>query len=323
MTGIDCIRRLTLSAFVVLAVACSPLSLAGPQADVVFYGEHIYSVDPAHPEPEAVAIRGGEIFALGTREAVARTVGGETRVVELGERALVPGFIDAHGHFSLVMQVLPQLNASSPPVGPMESVEDIITAIRARIAERAIPPGQIVMGYGYDDSLLAENRHPTRDDLDRASTLHPIALLHVSGHLMTANSLALEQAGITERSEDPTGGVIRRRPGTREPNGVLEETATYPFRAMAAKMGAKLSDRDRTNAVRATVDYHASYGVTTIQDGAVTPDAVCGDSRRRRSRAAGRRSRDVSDLPPRPARRLDRGTRLHARVRRMASASQA
>ncbi len=267
-------RFLVLALLGVTAIACSPGSPPGVQADVVFYGDHIYTVDPAHPDPDAVAIRGSEIVAVGKRDEVAKFVGDATRVVELGEKTLVPGFIDAHGHFSLVMQLLPQLNASSPPVGPMESVEDIVEALRARIAERNIPPGQIVMGYGYDDSLLAENRHPNRDDLDRASSEHPIALLHVSGHLMTANSLALEQARITADTEDPTGGVIRRRPGTREPNGVLEETATYPFRAMAEKMGAKISAEDRAKAVHATVDYHAAYGVTTIQDGAMTPNSI-------------------------------------------------
>ena len=115
----------------------------------------------------AVAVRGEEIIAVGDRGDVEPLIGESTRVVELGDRALVPGFIDAHGHLGMVLQVLDLLNASSPPVGPMESIDDIVAALQARIRDQEIPAGEFVMGYGYDDSLLAEGRHPDRDDLDR------------------------------------------------------------------------------------------------------------------------------------------------------------
>ena len=259
-----------------ISFACATPAPPPPEADLVFYGEHIYTVDPGLSGASGVAIRGSEIVAVGSRSEVEEYVGEATRVVELGSRALVPGFVAAHGHFSLVLQLLPLLNASSPPVGPMESIDDIVTALRARIEEEQIPPGEIVMGYGYDDSLLAENRHPDRDDLDRASSEHPIMLLHVSAHLMTGNSLALERAGLDAQSEDPAGGLIRRRPGTREPNGVLEETATYPFRKLLEKVATTIPPEARMQAIHETVAYHASYGVTTIQDGAVTPELVEG-----------------------------------------------
>lgn len=237
-------------------------------ASLVFLGKNIHTVDPATEGATAVAVRGEEIVAVGRAEDIQPFVGESTRVVELEDRALVPGFIDAHGHFSMTMQLLDLLNASSPPVGPMESIDQIVEAIQTRIADREIAPGEFVMGYGYDDSLLAENRHPDRDDLDRASTEHSIVLLHVSGHLATANSRALEMLGFDETSEDPYGGVIRRRPGTTEPNGVLEEVAAHMGLRPMVEQASQSSPEAFAEGVSRTADYFAGYGVTTVQDGA-------------------------------------------------------
>jgi len=254
----------------------TPREPAPPAADIVFFGDHIYTMDPEHPKAKAVAVSGSEIVAVGTRSEIEPRVGESTRVVELGDRALVPGFIDAHGHLGLVVQTLDLLNASSPPVGNMESVEDIVVALQERIRARDIPAGEFVMGYGYDDSLLAEGRHPNRDDLDRASTEHPIILLHVSGHLATANSAALAMVGFDENSEDPYGGVIRRRPGTRVPNGVLEEVAAHALLEPIFSGQGPVDPADFAGDVHRAIAYHASFGITTIQDGASNPALVQG-----------------------------------------------
>lgn len=249
---------------------------AGP-ADIVFQGGTIYTVDAENADASAVAVRGDLIVAVGDRDDMKGLIGDSTRVVELGEGALTPGFIDAHGHLTMVMVLLDLLNASSPPVGPMNSVEEIVAALKTRIAANDIPPGETVSGYGYDDSLLAEERHPTRADLDRASTEHPIILMHVSGHLATANSRALEMVGIDAGTEDPPGGVIRRRPGSREPNGVLEEVAaTLALTKILGGDGGFSSPQAFVGALNRAIDYHASFGVTTIQDGASNPETVAG-----------------------------------------------
>ena len=244
---------------------------SGP-ADLVFLGDHVLTVDPATAGATAVAVRGETIVAVGDRIDVEGLIGDDTRVVELGSRALVPGFIDAHGHITLSMAYAGMLNASSPPVGPMESVEDIVTALREWIRTQEIPPGEIVFGYGYDDSLLAEGRHPDRDDLDRASSEHPIALIHVSGHLVTSNSLALEAFGYEEGTPDPDGGVIRRRPGTEIPNGVLEETAAQA--PLFGQLAGQMMPWRLPAQVQQGIDYNTRHGVTTIQDGATVPIAA-------------------------------------------------
>jgi len=241
-----------------------PQNTAGQIADIVFLGPNIVTVDESIPDADAVAVRGDEILAVGSRSDILSLSGDDTRIVELGDHALIPGFIDAHGHMSFVGRLIDFVNLSSPPVGTVQSMDDLVGLIVDHIERTGASSGEWVIGYGYDDSLIAENRHPTRDDLDRASTEHPIVLMHVSGHLVAVNSAALAAQGVDADSEDPPGGVIRRRPGTREPNGVMEETATGAFRL------SRPGDDDPAKIermFRQSADVHASYGITTVQDG--------------------------------------------------------
>ena len=244
----------------VLLLALGGTTGSAQQADLIFAGEHIITMDGSNAA--AVAVRGDRIVASGSRADVFQLNGAGTRVIELGEQALLPGFIDAHGHFSGVSRYADLLDLSSPPVGGITSVEDIVQALRLRIEQKQIPAGELVFGFGYDDSLLAEGRHPNRDDLDRASTNHPIVVRHVSGHLLAANSMALEAAGISGTTQNPDGGIIRRRAGTNEPDGVMEETAMGAFPGSGANMGPEKLSQLR----REAIDIYAGYGITTIQD---------------------------------------------------------
>ena len=276
------------------SAACSGAAAQPPPADapadVILVGGAIVTMDPARPQVEAVAVRGETIVAAGTRAEATALRGESTRVVELGDRALLPGFIDAHGHFLAVGRGLDALSLHPPPVGDVNDIDDIVDRIRTWIAERNIEPGGLVLGRGYDDSLLAERRHPTRDDLDRASTGHRIVLTHVSGHLRAANSAALAAAGVTAETPDPPGGHIRRRAGSREPDGVLEERAGG---LVAGGLPASApGDTDAT--ARRAVEVYLRYGTTTIQDGATGPETVAA------LRAAARRrpfDADVAAFP--------------------------
>ncbi len=243
-----------------LVLAMYSAGLGAQQADLIFAGENIITMDDS--DVVAVAVRGDRIVASGSRAEVFQLSGSDTRVIELGEQALVPGFIDAHGHFSGVSRYADLLDLSSPPVGSITSVDDIVRALRLRIEQQRIPAGELVFGFGYDDSLLAEGRHPNRDDLDSASTNHPIVVRHVSGHLLAANTMALEQAGISSATPNPDGGIIRRRQGSLEPDGVMEETAMAGFPGSSANMSPEKLSRLR----REAIDIYAGYGITTIQD---------------------------------------------------------
>ena len=237
-------------------------------ADLIFVGENIITME--NDNVEAVAVIGDRIAAIGDKQHIMGMKGDLTRLIELGDHALMPGFIDAHGHFGAVATYSALLDLSSPPVGEMEKIDDIVKAIRQWIVVNDLPEGTLVYGVGYDDSLLLEKRHPNRDDLDLASTSHPIVIRHVSGHLASANSLALNSNNIDTETSDPPGGVIRRRIASQEPDGVMEETAMslLPGRdtLIEEEMGWELR--------RKAVEIYASYGITTIQESNVSASYV-------------------------------------------------
>jgi len=127
----------------------------------------------------------------------------------------------------------------------------------------------LVIGFGYDDSQLQERRHPTRDELDAISDAVPVLFLHQSGHLGAANGAALAAAGVGADTADPPGGVFRRKDGSRDPNGVLEETALF------AVMGALFTRLDAEANRQMIVEgarYYARFGYTTAQDGRSSTD---------------------------------------------------
>ena len=254
--------------FVIMSVilaACSPVEREVTEfADLIFIGDNIITMD--NSEDTAVAVRGDRIVATGGQAEVIQLQDDSTRLVELGDRALLPGFIDAHGHFGAVATSSALLDLSSPPVGAVETIDDIVTAIQNWIENNDVPDGQLIYGFGYDDSLLAEQRHPNRDDLDRASTSHPIVIRHVSGHLNAANSMALAQSRITAESQSPQGGVIRRRSDSDEPIGVMEETAM----GLLPGYGALISEEQGWQLRRDAAEIYSSYGITTIQDSNVS-----------------------------------------------------
>ena len=251
---------------VLLGIGFSSLGALGAaqDADLIFLGQNIITMDASNVS--AVAVRGDRIVVAGSEQDARALQGEGTRVIELGERALLPGFIDAHGHFAGVARYVDMLDLSSPPVGDVTSVDDIVRKLQRRIENLNIPPGELVYGYGYDDSLLAELRHPDRDDLDRASSDHPIVIRHVSGHLLAANSMALLEAGVGANTADPAGGIIRRRPGSDEPDGVMEETAMQFFPGT----GELLTPQRQSELRREAVQIYAGYGITTIQDSNVS-----------------------------------------------------
>lgn len=235
-----------------------------PPAHQVFINGDVLTMDANNTIAQALSVRGERIDAVGTTDAIMQTVTEETVVVDLKGRTLLPGFIDAHGHFPGSGMKVVSIDLNSPPIGTMRTMTEVMAAIRAKAEQTE--PGEWITGFGYDDTLLAEKRHPTRADLDAVSTEHPIAIMHISGHMLVANSLALEEVGITGDTPDPEGGVIGRRPNSNEPNGLLEETARLSVTDKMQNFG--LVDGYRMFRYAATE--YAAMGVTTAQSGGVT-----------------------------------------------------
>jgi predicted amidohydrolase YtcJ len=240
-------------------------------AETIYVGGQILTMAGERPAyVEALAVREGKIVHAGSRSAAMKQVGSGTRVVDLGGRVLLPGFIDGHGHIADYIQqwTLPVLNP--PPVGDVNSIEDIRRKLAEHLREKPPVPGRLVVAVGYDDSLLKERRHPTRVDLDAVSADVPIVILHTSGHLLVANSAALKLARLTKDTEEIPGGVIQRDPATGEPNGIIEEQAAYAFLPFFPR-------QTREEQVRVFAEVQklwVSHGITTAQDGIANPDNV-------------------------------------------------
>ena len=217
-------------------------------------------------QPLSIAIKNKEIIWIGSHMKAKRIQG---KHINFGNQAILPGFIDAHGHASYLAFATQVANIASPPVGSINNIKELQTELKKFITESNLKPGEWVMGLGYDDSLLAEQRHPTKDDLDEVSTEHPIYLIHVSAHLGAANSLGLSLANISAETQDPPGGKIRRYENSSEPNGVFEETAAYPLQQLAMS-----AYKDPIGSVKKAMDIYARNGITTAQDGASNPETI-------------------------------------------------
>jgi hypothetical protein len=192
-------------------------------------------MDRAVPGVEALAISDGKILARGTREDVMGHRGGDTEVVDLKGKTLLPGFIDSHSHLTLTAIKRGLIAMDPPPAGEIRSIEDILDRFRTALPTRSHDSKRWLVGWGYDHAMLEEKRHPTRADLDRVSTEIPIMLVHFSTHQIVANSKALERVGFSAKTENPPGGVIQRDPESGEPNGIIEEKAMFPFLAAASR----------------------------------------------------------------------------------------
>ncbi len=217
---------------------------------------------PASPTRSAIAIHAGKIVAVGRDQDVAAFRRPAMRVIDAGGRTVLPGFIEPHNHMVGYGTALIGVDARTPP---NETIADLVT--RLRQAAAASPSHRWILGRGYDDTGLRDMRHPTRRDLDRASTEHPIVIWHNSGHLLVANSKALAIAGITATTADPPGGRIGRLEGSAEPDGVLYEA---PAQTMVSRLIPAYEPAELAAAFARAQDEFLRHGVTTIHDAHVS-----------------------------------------------------
>ena len=199
-------------------------------ADRIFHNANILTMSFKNGHDEmsianAVAVKDGRIIALtdDTSQYPENWVGQNTQISDLNGLTLMPGFVQTHAHFNLIVLKKMTVNLAPPPDGGVANLTTLKNALTA--ASKQIPAGYPIMGIGYDDTVMEEKRHPTRADLDAVSTEHPIIIMHISFHLAVMNSKALEMAGIDADTPDPEGGHIQREPNSNRPNGVLEEAA--------------------------------------------------------------------------------------------------
>ena len=243
--------------------------MATADAELILSGGPILTMEPAQPRAEAIAIAEGRILAVGSRAEVMAHAGPATRQIDLAGRTLLPGFIDAHGHFANALQVVGWANIQRPPAGPVTSIASLQQVLREHVASHPVGPGEWVIAYGYDVDGLADGRQLDKADLDPLFPDNPVMVIHNSNHGAVLNSRALALAGYDASTPDPAGGVIVRRPGSTEPAGLVMETAFIPLFVHMPQP----SDDDRLAQFDAAQRLYTAKGITTVQDGAT----VAGD----------------------------------------------
>ena len=250
--------------FVLLCFASSTLTHA-QTADTIYHNGRILTMAGTQPVyAEALAVNDGKIVFVGEKAVALRMKGNATKVVDLEGKALLPGFVDAHSHYINSLLVANQCQLYAPPSGVGKDVPSIIAELKRYAEERKIPKGELVMGYGYDDTVMPDGRLLNRGDLDEAFPDNPVRVDHVSMHGGVLNSLALKKYGISADTKTPPGGVIVRKPGSEEPWGLIMETAFLPVFEQSEPMTAQ----QEIDATRAGQLLYARAGITTAHEGA-------------------------------------------------------
>ncbi|MEM7434300.1 MAG: amidohydrolase [Myxococcota bacterium] len=249
-------------------VAWFVLHPAPPDLQVWRNGQ-VLTMDADGSEATALAIERDRIVAVGSDSDMAPFVERAAVVVDLDGATVVPGFIEAHGHFPGAGLAAVAADLNSPPIASVTSIEESIAALQE--VDRAQPGTDWLIGFGYDDTMLADKRHLSREDLDRVSTTRPVLAMHISGHMVAVNSVALERFEIDADTPDPPGGEIRKG-SDGEPTGLLLETASRDILIEALKM----PPMRQLALVRAAVQDYASQGFTTVQNGLAPLDQIKG-----------------------------------------------
>lgn len=236
----------------------------------LYYNGNILTMESEKPEyAEAVVTQDGKIVFVGSKEEAEENYA-KANKIDLKGKTMLPGFIDPHSHFGMVSNTMGQVDLNPPPVGEVATIAGLLRKIETYKSEHNIPDGDWIFGWGYDESQLTEKRHLNKMEIDSVLPNNPVYLVHTSGHMGVANSMALEKMKVTAATENPEGGSIARLPNSKEPSGLVQETAMYPF---VGNM-LKILESKQAEFFDATQEKYAMNGITTAQDGMTDRNAI-------------------------------------------------
>lgn len=225
-----------------------------PAADLIITHAKVWTVDPALPSAQAVAVLRERIVAVGTDAEVAAWRGPLTRIIDAGGKLLLPGFDDAHVHF-----VSAGVQLDSVQLNDATSAAEFVRRVGERA--RVTPPGAWILGGDWDETKWQPAQLPTRGLIDPVTGDTPVFLSRYDGHMGLANSAALRAAAITAGTPDPPGGVIVRD-ARGDPTGALKDAA----QELLYRVVPPLSHDERLRAVRRALAHAAALGVTSVQN---------------------------------------------------------
>ncbi|RKG74636.1 amidohydrolase [Corallococcus terminator] len=232
----------------------TPAQEAVSGAPTVYVAKRIRTLDASRPVAQALAVRDGQVLAVGSREEVLAAAGPAARVVELGDATVVPGLTDSHGHLAGLAGALVRVRLE----GTTSRDE-----VRSRLS--SAPPsayqGEWLLGGGWDQNDWPEKAFPTRADLDAAFPQTPVVLGRVDGHALWLNGEALRRARIDKNTKDPQGGRILRGPDG-EPTGVLVDNAME----LADAVLPPPTEEQRAARLNAALEHCARVGLTGVHD---------------------------------------------------------
>ena len=253
-------KRCFLQVVMVLGCALSTFAQTKPAADLIIQNARVWTVDPSRPEADAVAILGDRIVAVGSSQQVDAWRGPHTRVVDAGGKRLLPGFNDAHVHFTDGGSQLDRVELNDAT-----SSQEFARRIGERAAKTA--KGEWLLGGDWDETKWSPAALPTKKLIDSATPETPVAVNRYDGHMILANSLALKLAEITAQTPDPVGGVIVRD-GQGNLTGALKDAAMdLLFKAVPPP-----THDQRRHAIERALEHAASLGVTSVQH--MNPDSA-------------------------------------------------
>jgi predicted amidohydrolase YtcJ len=231
-----------------------------PPADFVILHGKVWTVDAAHARAEAVAIVGDRIAAVGTDAEMKSWIGPNTRTLDAHGHSVLPGFVDAHVHFS-------SGGGETSGVHLRDAATPLEFTRRIDAFARTLPKGEWITGGTWDHELWGGSPLPSRTWIDAGTPNNPVFVNRYDGHMGLANSLALRLAGITRDTPDPPGGTIVRD-AKGEPTGLLKDAAT----GLLGRAIPDWTEDQELRAVRAALAEARRYGVTGIDDISSTRD---------------------------------------------------
>lgn len=242
--------------------------------ELILLNGRFHTVDERNPLVTAVAIRDGRFLVVGSDDEMRALAGPATRVEDLGGATVVPGLIDAHNHLQSTGRMLREVQLFDT-----RSIPEIVDRVAARVKET--PPGQWIVGRGWDESLLNEGRHPTRHDLDAVSPDNPV-VIHRVWNKLVCNTAALRAAGIDRNTPDPPTEVLYsgsfERDGDGEPTGLFRDRA----KEMITDHIPPPSEEESVAAVEAACRAYNTVGITGVAEPGLYPNEIRAFHRARR-----------------------------------------